>query len=107
MRRTILFSILLLSACAEGRAEPVARLAYGDLTLESREGRAVLRQRVTRAAQNYCAAYGAEMTPHASRADPYYCADMFRSWIVGKMRPDVRRAYFRARHEAGVKGRRM
>ena len=107
MRQTILFSILLLSACAEGRAEPVVKLAYGDLTLESREGRAVLRQRVTRAAQDYCAVYGVEMTPHASRADPYYCTDLFRSWMVGKMRPDVRRAYFLARHEAGVKGRQL
>ncbi|HEY0624723.1 UrcA family protein [Sphingomonas sp.] len=107
MRQTILFSILLLSACAESRAEPVAKLAYGDLTLESREGRVALRQRVSRAAQDYCATYGAEMTPHASRADPYYCTDMFRSWIVGKMRPEVRRAYFLARHEAGVKGRRL
>lgn len=107
MRQTILFSILLLSACAESRAEPVAKLAYGDLTLESREGRVALRQRVSRAALDYCAAYGAEMTPHASRADPYYCTDMFRSWIVGKMRPEVRRAYFLARHEAGVKGRRL
>ncbi|WP_447724020.1 UrcA family protein [Sphingomonas koreensis] len=105
MRRTILFSILLLSACAEGRAEPVARLTYGDLTLESREGRVMLRERVTRAARNYCVAYGAEMTPYASRADPYYCTDMFRSWIIGKMRPDIRRAYFLARQEAGVKGR--
>ncbi len=107
MRRTTLFSILLLSACAEGRAEPVAKLAYGDLALESREGRAALRQRVTRAAQTYCAVYGAEMTPHGARADPYYCADMFRSWIVGKMRPDLRRAYFLARKEAGVKGRQL
>lgn len=107
MRQTILFSILLLSACAEGRAEPVAKLAYGDLSLESGEGRAALRQRVSRAARTYCASYGAEMTPHASRADPYYCTDMFRSWVVGKMRPDVRRAYFLARQEAGVKGREL
>ncbi len=107
MRQTILFSILLVSACAEGRAEPVAKLSYGDLSLESREGRALLRQRVTRAAQTYCAVYGAEMTPHAERADPYYCTDMFRSWIVGKMRPDLRRAYFLARQEAGVKGRQL
>lgn len=107
MRKTIMVSILLLSGCAEGRAEPVAKLAYGDLTLESREGRAVLRQRVGRAAQSYCATYGAEMTPHASRADPYYCTDMFRSWVVGKMRPELRRAYFLARQEAGAKGRQL
>lgn len=107
MRRTILFPVLLLCACVEGRAEPAARVAYGDLKLENSGDRAVLRQRVTRAARNYCAMHGAEMTPHASRADPYYCADMFRSWVVGKMRPDVRRAYFLARREAGVKGRQL
>jgi UrcA family protein len=78
---------------------------FGDLELDSREGRAVLRQRVTEAAQRYCALYGAEMAPYASRADPYYCSDMTRSWIVGEMRPEIRRAYFLARREAGVKGR--
>jgi len=82
-----------------------ARVVFGDLELDSREGRAALRQRVTDAAQRYCALYGAEMTPYASRADPRYCADMARSWIVGKMRPEVRRAYFLARRAAGVKGR--
>ncbi len=107
MRKTILFSILLLTACAESRAEPAARLVYGDLTLNSREGRATLRQRVASAAQGYCTSYGAEMTPYASRADPHYCTDMFRSWAVGKMRPEVRRAYFLARQEAGVKGRQL
>lgn len=108
MRMTMLIPALLLAGCVEGRAEPVkARIAYGDLSLDSREGRAVLRQRVRATAQRYCAEYGAEVTPHASRADPHYCTDMLRSWIIGEMRPEVRRAYFLARHEAGVKGRRL
>lgn len=108
MRVTILIPALLLAGCVESRAEPVtARIGYGDLSLDSREGRAVLRQRVSAAARTYCAEYGAEMTPHASRADPYYCTDMLRSWIIGEMRPKVRRAYFLAREEAGVKGRRL
>ncbi|MCW4463764.1 UrcA family protein [Sphingomonas sp. BT-65] len=108
MRLMILIPALLLIGCVDGRAEAVtARVAYGDLSLDSREGRAMLRQRVAGAARSYCAVYGAEMTPHASRADPYYCTDMLRSWIIGEMRPEIRRAYFLARHEAGVKGRRL
>lgn len=108
MRVTILIPALLFAGCVEGRAEAVAaRVGYGDLSLDSREGRAVLRQRVAGAARSYCAAHGAEVTPHASRADPYYCTDMLRSWIMGEMAPEVRRAYSLARHEAGVRGRRL
>lgn len=108
MRMMILFPVILLAACIESRSEPGATwVAYGDLRLASPEGRAVLRQRVSWAARRYCAEHGAEMTPHASRADPYYCTDMFRSWIIGKMRPQVRHAYMLARREAGVKGRRL
>lgn len=107
MRATTMLPALLL-ACAgfTAAAEAMqARVVFGDLELDSREGRAVLRQRVTEAARRYCVRYGAEMTPYASRADPLYCPDMARSWIVGKMRPEVRHAYFLARREAGVKGR--
>ncbi len=106
MRATMLPALLLVCVSFAAAADAMqARVVFGDLQLDSREGRAVLRQRVTEAAQRYCALYGAEMTPYASRADPYYCPDMARSWIVGEMRPQVRRAYFLARHEAGVKGR--
>ena len=107
MRVTMMLPALLLTCAGfAGAAEAMqARLVFGDLQLDSREGRAVLRQRVNEAAQRYCALYGAEMTPHASRADPLYCSDMARSWIVGEMRPEARRAYFLARREAGVKGR--
>jgi UrcA family protein len=107
MRATMMLPALLLACASFGAAADAmqARVVFGDLELDSREGRATLRQRVTDAAQRYCALYGAEMTPYASRADPYYCSDMTRSWIVGEMRPQVRRAYFLARREAGVKGR--
>lgn len=106
MRATMLPALLLACASFAAAADAMqARVVFGDLQLDSREGRAVLRQRVADAAQRYCSLYGAEMTPYASRADPLYCSDMARSWIVGEMRPEVRRAYFRARHEAGVKGR--
>jgi UrcA family protein len=106
MRATMLPALLLVCASVAAAADAMqARVVFGDLQLDSREGRAVLRQRVTEAAERYCALHGAEMTPYASRADPLYCSDMTRSWIVGEMRPQVRRAYFLARHEAGVRGR--
>ena len=106
MRVTILLPALLLCASFAAPVEAMqARVVFGDLELNSPEGRARLRQRVTAAALNYCARYGAEMTPQASRADPYYCSDMTRSWIVSEMGPEVRHAYFLARREAGVKGR--
>lgn len=107
MRATTMLPALLLvcaSLAAAGQAMR-AQVGFSDLALDSPEGRAALRQRVTDAAQRYCALHGAEMTPYAHRADPYYCPDMARSWIVGEMRPEARRAYFRARREAGVKGR--
>lgn len=106
MRATVLPALLLICASFAAATDAMqARVAFGDLELDSREGRAVLHQRVTEAAERYCALHGAEMTPYASRADPYYCPDMTRSWIVGEMRPQVRRAYFLARREAGVRGR--
>lgn len=106
MRATMLPALLLVCASFAAMAQAMqVRVVFRDLDLDSREGRAVLRQRVTVAAQRYCALHGAEMTPYASRADPYYCPEMTRSWIVGEMRPPVRRAYFLARREAGVKGR--
>jgi UrcA family protein len=107
MRATMMLPALLL-ACASfvAAADAMqARVVFGDLQFDSREGRAVLRQRVTDAAQCYCALYGAETTPYASRADLDYCSDITRSWIVSEMRPQVRRAYFLARREASVRGR--
>ncbi|MBC9033180.1 UrcA family protein [Sphingomonas sp. JC676] len=98
----------VLGACMPAQAMEVKiRLSYTDLRLDSREGRAHLRSRVAEAAQSYCAAHHAEVTPHDSRADPYYCPDMLRSWIVHEMSPATRRAYALARREAGVRGRRL
>jgi UrcA family protein len=107
MRFPVLLIAGLLGACIAVPPQPAIGLSYGDLRLESRDGRAALRQRVVQAARDYCAEYGAETTPHAARADPVYCLDMFRSWIVGEMPPAVRRAYFQARREAGVRGRQL
>lgn len=105
MRFSMLLMACLASACVTTPSLKTVKLSYGDLSLQSREGRATLRQRVAKAARDYCAEYGAEMTPHASRADPVYCLDMYRSWIIGEMPPKIRHAYFQARREAGVKGR--
>jgi UrcA family protein len=104
----ILTAAAALGACVPAHAsEARMRLSYADLRFDSREGRAELRVRVAKAARTYCAAHGAEITPHESRADPYYCPDMLRSWIVHDMAPAVRRAYALARREAGVSGRRL
>jgi UrcA family protein len=108
MRMTILAAAAVLSAGMPAQAsEARLRLNYADLHVGSREGRAALRTRVAEAAQRYCAAHRAEVTPHEARADPYYCPDMLRSWIVHDMSPAVRRAYALARREAGVRGRRL
>jgi UrcA family protein len=109
MRLMILATaVAMLSASLLAQAkEAKIRLSYADLRLDSREGRAHLRSRVAEAAQSYCAAHRAEVTPHDSRADPYYCPDMLRSWIVHEMSPEARRAYALARREAGVSGRRL
>jgi UrcA family protein len=104
----ILAAAVVLGACMPARAsEARIRLSYADLRFDSHAGRAELRARVADAARNYCAAHGAEVTPHESRADPYYCPDMLRSWIVHDMAPAARRAYALARREAGVSGRRL
>ena len=107
MRVTMMLPALLLACVSFTAAVEAmqARVVFGGLELDSREGRAALRQRVTDAARRYCALHGAEMTPYASRAEPYYCFDMTRSGVAGEMRAEVRRAYSLARREAGVKGR--
>jgi len=98
----------MLSGCAPAQAgEARIRVSYAGLRIDTREGRAELRLRVATAAQRYCEAHGAEITPHESRADPYYCPDMLRSEIMSDMSQPVRRAYLRARREAGVRGRRL
>lgn len=106
MRVMILAAAAMLSACVPAQASSARiRIAYADLRFDTYAGRAELRVRVADAARRYCAAHGAEITPHESRADPYYCPDMVRSWIVHEMSPALRRAYVLARQEAGVRGR--
>ena len=108
MRVMILVAAVVLGASMPAQAsEARIRVSYADLRIDTREGRAQLRLRVAAAAQRYCEAHGAEITPYESRADPYYCADMARSEIMSDMSQQVRRAYLRARREAGVRGRRL
>lgn len=107
MRRSALLIAGLLGACIAAPARLTMEVSYGDLQLGKHKGRATFRQHVVQAARGYCDEYGAEMPPHAARADPLYCLDMFRSWIIGEMSPEVRRAYFQARREAAVRGRQL
>ncbi|MGK6354816.1 UrcA family protein [Sphingomonas sp. DT-207] len=111
MLLTRFLPLILLGACVTHgpplRAQPSIGIDYSDLALETPAGRAVLRQRVAAAAQSYCTEHGSEMTPAASRYDPYYCPDMMRSAFMAKMPREVRRAYSLARREAGVSGRRL
>lgn len=106
MRFTICAVAILLGACANGPAlagEPSLSVRVADISTDTPSGRAELRQRVVDATQRFCAAYGAEITPHESRENPHYCPDMARSWAVSGMTRDMRRAYALARREAGVR----
>lgn len=103
MRLTNLLPLFLLTACVgspTGATAPAVR--YGDLRLDDRGGRAVLRQRVADAVRSHCAT---ERTPQTATDD--YCINFARRWIIEEMRPGVRRAYLRALREAGVKGQRL
>ena len=103
MRLTILLPFFLLVACVESRMGlGTPTVVYGDLRLDDQSERAALRQRVAEAVRNYCAA---ERTPQTSTDD--YCVVVTRRWIIGKMRPEVRRAYLSALREAGVKGQQL
>ena len=110
MRFMTLTAAAMLTACM-GRpaleAPPPMKVAVADLAIDTSAGRAALRQRVAVAARQFCATHGAEITPHESRADPYYCPDMMRSEIMGSMTPDTRKAYALARREAGIRGRNL
>ena len=109
MRWMVFACAVLLGACVQHRQQPAhvvaPRLVYGDLQLDSREGRAVLRARVAQEATRYCAAHGAEITPHDRRGDPYYCSDVVRFGIMAELPVEARRAYALARREANVRGR--
>lgn len=107
MLLTKLISLALLGASVVQATEPSFGIAYSDLSLDSRFGRAELRQRVTAAIGGYCRRHGDRVTPQALRNDRYYCPDMMRSALMAEMPREVRHAYMQARREAGVRGRRL
>nr|WP_294810109.1 UrcA family protein [uncultured Sphingomonas sp.] len=111
MRLTIPACAILLAACASGGPglahEAPIRVSLSELRLDTVAGRAALRERVAHTARAYCTAQAAAFAPYEARWDPFYCTDMLRSWIVGGMSPDIRKAYAMARREAGVRGRRL
>lgn len=109
MRTILLLPLLLPGACAVSAVsvEPVARVVYHDLELNSSAGRAELRQRVTAAAKAYCREREDEVTPQLMRRDRQYCLTALRDSIAREMPVAVRRAYARARREAGARGRQL
>lgn len=109
MRMILLLSLLLPCACAASavRVEPAARVVYRDLALDNPAGRAELRQRVATAATAYCREREDEVTPQLLRHDRQYCLTALRDSIARDMPVAVRRAYARARREAGARGREL
>jgi len=109
MRMILVLPLLLQGACAASAVpvEPMARVVYRDLALGSPAGRAELRARVTAEAQAYCRAHEAEVTPQLLRHDRQYCLTALRDSIARDMPAAVRRAYTRARREAGARGRQL
>ena len=109
MRMILLLPLVLPDACAATTrvAEPAARVVYADLALDSPGGRAELRQRVAVAARSYCREHEDEVTPQLLRHDRQYCLVALRDTIVRDMPATVRRAYTRARREAGARGRQL
>lgn len=109
MRMILLLPLLLPGACAASAVpiEPVARVVYIDLELNSPAGRAELRQRVTAAATAYCREREADVTPQLLRRDRQYCPTALRDSIARDMPAAVRRAYACARREAGARGRQL
>lgn len=95
MRSILVLPLVLVGACAARvpAPEPAARLAYGDLALETEAGRAALRDRVEAAARSYCRAHGREIIPELIRTDKGYCLDTLRQALVAEMPDAVRRAY--------------
>lgn len=101
MRTLAIACGLLLAACSTTPASsariplPQARVAYGDLNLESRTGQDLLVQRVSRSAEAYCARHSAIVTPPAFRNEPRHCLMSIRVQLVWAMPAQVRRAYDR------------
>ena len=107
MRLIKFVPLALLGACvAQGAlpSGPAARVFYGDLALESRAGRAELRQRVAAAAQEFCQRHGDDVTPGELRLDASYCLRMLHASIIDEMPSEVRRSYWRSLRETGLRG---
>lgn len=111
MRMTFFLPLIMLGACAARGplplAEPVARVFYGDIALDTVAGRAAFRARVADAARGFCAKHEDEITPDALRNDKFYCLERVRDTLVAEMPDVVRDAYRRALDEAGIVGRRL
>lgn len=103
--------LALLGACVTQtpglQAEPALGINYSDLALDTRAGRAALRQRVASTVRGFCARHAGLVTPESLKYDRFYCPDMMRSELMAEMPAPVRRAYLEARREAGVRGRRL
>jgi UrcA family protein len=103
MRSILFLSLVLVGACAARgpspapvqAREPMARLAYADLALETPDGRATLRDRVDAAARAFCRAHGDTVTPQLIRNEAGYCLDTLRQSLADAMPDAVRRAYYR------------
>ncbi len=106
MLLTKFLSLALLGA-GIAQAEPSFGIAYSDLALDSRAGRAELRQRVAASVGDFCRHHSDLVTPYAQRHDKLYCPDQMRSALIAEMPREVRQAYLLARREAGVRGRRL
>ncbi|MBN8812899.1 MULTISPECIES: UrcA family protein [Sphingomonas] len=99
MRSILFLSVALVGACASHPpmpvGEPALRVAYGDLQLDTRAGRAALRERLDGAARTYCRTNDRDAAPQLIRNKAGYCFDMVRLSLVAEMPDRVRRGYYR------------
>jgi UrcA family protein len=90
--------LVLFGACAarlpDQTEEPALRVTYGDLALETRTGRATLRERIEVAVRAYCRANDREVVPQLIRNKAGYCVEMVRRSFVAEMPSVVRRRYY-------------
>ena len=99
MRSILFLSVALVGACASHPpmpvGEPALRVAYGALQLDTRAGRAALRERLDGAARTYCRTNDRDAAPQLIRNKAGYCFDMVRLSLVAEMPDRVRRGYYR------------
>ncbi len=74
---------------------PQARVAYGDLRMDTARGQRLLVQRVLAAARGYCRLHADVVTPAHRRNNPRYCVDSIRVQLVDAMPDTVRTAWTR------------